>query len=224
MHRFSVGRGVATPCWVGQRQKLSTTSFLTLAAAARSQRAALKWMRPKGCQKQEKAMSSLYHVFKHIQLSPATAIFFLSMNVMHEHQFLFISDRVVRSCKSSDSVSIWAIRCDCGRWWLQKRGTCRCLNRYTGKAHMLHVGLFNEIVNVRGCSITWWSLFNDIVNSAACICMTCKCIDFPSKSDDYDCEHDARQSCGKRRQGLFLPPLGTCKCIDFTSKSDDYDC
>ena len=100
MHRFSVGRGVATPCWVGQRQKLSTTSFLTLAAAARSQRAVLKWMRPKGCQKQQKAISSLYRVFKHIQLSPATAIFFLSMNVMHDHQFLFISDRVVRSCKS----------------------------------------------------------------------------------------------------------------------------
>ena len=36
---------------------------------------------------------------------------------------------------------------------------------------MLHVGLFDEIVNVRGCSITWWPLFNDIVNSAACICM-----------------------------------------------------
>ena len=106
------------------RQKLSTTSFLTLAAAALSKSAVLKWMRPKDCQKQQKAISILYHVFKHIQLSTATAIFFLSMNDMQDHQFLF-----------------WAGRWYVGRRrWSQKCGTCQYLKRHTVETKMIHVG------------------------------------------------------------------------------------
>ena len=121
------------------RQKLSTTSFLTLAAAALSKSAVLKWMRPKDCQKQQKAISSLY-LFSNIFSCQQQQKSFSCPWKSHDHQFLFISDRVVRSCKSSDSFSVWAIRCYCGCWWLQKCGPCRSLNRLTGKTQMLHVG------------------------------------------------------------------------------------